>query len=430
MNALKLIIQREFYSRVKKKSFIILTLLIPFLFAGMIFLPILINQIKDSEIKKITIIDRTGIYAPHFKSTEFYHFEILSDNPNTERPKAGGEIFGLLDISDNLNNNPQAASFFSEKQAPMDLLMYINNTINEVSKEYRLEEYSRNHTVDKEVVKSIQQLLQSKNNISVNTIRWSEDGAEKETSVELASGIGFALVMLMYMFILTYGAMVMQGVIEEKTNRIVEVMISSVRPFDLMMGKIIGIGLTGFLQLFIWISMAALIFSFKGLMFTSLSGDTSADASDMLSYINLLSTVNWGSILFFFILFFIGGYLIYAAIFAMFASAVDNPQDTQQFVMPVTMIFIFSLMVGLYSVQNPDGPLAFWCSMIPLTSPIVMMVRIPAEIPLWETLTSLLILYISVILTIKFAAKIYRVGILMYGKKPSVKELYKWFKYK
>ena len=426
MKALKLIIQREFYSRVKKKSFIILTVLIPFLFAGFIFLPILMAQIKDSEEKKITIIDRTGIYASHFKSSDVYKFEIVADIPDNERPKAGGELFGLLEIADNLNRNPQAATFFSEKQAPLDLLTYINHTLTETSKEYRLDEYTKNASIDKEVVQSIQKLLQSDNNISVSTIRWDKDGSEKETSIELASAIGFALVMLMYMFILTYGAMVMQGVIEEKTNRIVEVMISSVRPFDLMMGKIIGIGLTGFVQLLIWIAMGAAIFSLKGMFFPEMNDASVADGNDIQMYINLLSTMNWGSIIFFFFLFFIGGYLIYASLFAMFASAVDNAQDTQQFVMPVTFIFIFSLFVGMYSVQN----LAFWCSMIPLTSPIVMMVRIPAEIPLWETIVSLVILFTSVILVTKFAAKIYRVGILMYGKKPSMKELYKWFKYK
>lgn len=430
MKALNLIIQREFNSRVKKKSFIILTLLIPFLFAGLIFLPLLISQVKDTDVKKVVVIDHVGIYSSHFQSSEYIQFEVLSANvPAEERPKAGGEVFGLLEITDNLDNNPQAATIYSEKQPPMELLMSINNTLSEVSKEFRLEQYTKDLPVDKEVVSNIQQLMQSKK-VSVNTIRWDADGAEKETSIELASGIGFTLVMLMYMFILTYGAMVMQGVIEEKTNRIVEVMISSVRPFDLMMGKIIGIGLTGFLQLFIWIVMGSLIFMSKGVFFPEAATGDVASMDGAVKYIALLSGVNWVYILSFFFLFFIGGYLFYAALFAMFASAVDNPQDTQQFVMPVTIIFIFSLFVGMYSVNNPDGPLAFWCSMIPFTSPIVMMVRIPAEIPLWETLLSLALLFVSVVLITKFAAKIYRVGILMYGKKPSMKELYKWFKYK
>lgn len=428
MKALNLIIQREFNSRVKKKSFIILTILIPFLFAGLVFLPLLISQVKDTEVKKVVIIDQTGIYSSHFKSSEYIHFEVLSNIAGQERPKAGGDIFGLLEITENLDKNPQAATIYSEKQPPMEMLVYINQTLSEVSKEYRLEQYTKTLDVDKEVVQSIQKLLQAKN-VSVNTIRWDADGAEKETSIELASGIGFTLVMLMYMFILTYGAMVMQGVIEEKTNRIVEVMVSSVRPFDLMMGKIIGIGLTGFFQLFVWIVMGALIYMVKDSVFPAASSDE-ISASSFLTYMSLLSTVNWPYIITFFLLFFIGGYLFYAALFAMFASAVDNAQDTQQFVMPVTIIFIFSLFVGMYSVQNPDGPLAFWCSMIPFTSPIVMMVRIPAEIPLWETLVSLVILYVFVILVTRFAAKIYRVGILMYGKKPTMKELYKWFKYK
>jgi len=428
MKSMNLIIQREFNSRVKKKSFIILTILIPFLFAGLVFLPLLISQVKDTDVKKVVIIDHAGIYASHFQSSEYIHFEVLENTAGQERPKAGGEIFGLLEITDNLSKNPQAATIYSEKQPPMELLMYINNVLSETTKEYRLEQYTKDLPIDKEVVQTIQQLMQSKS-VSVNTIRWDADGAEKETSIELASGIGFTLVMLMYMFILTYGAMVMQGVIEEKTNRIVEVMVSSVRPFDLMMGKIIGIGLTGFLQLFIWIVMGGLIYMAKGMLFPGVEGEAVPDGG-FVKYIALLSTVNWPYIISFFLLFFIGGYLFYAALFAMFASAVDNPQDTQQFVMPVTIIFIFSLFVGMYSVQNPDGPLAFWCSMIPFTSPIVMMVRIPAEIPLWETLVSLAVLYISVILVIKFAAKIYRVGILMYGKKPTMKELYKWFKYK
>jgi len=428
MKALNLIIQREFNSRVKKKSFIILTLLIPFLFAGLIFLPLLISQVKDTEEKKVVVIDRTGIYASHFQSSKYIHFEVLDDTGESERPKAGGDIFALLEITDNLDKNPQAATIYSEKQPPMELLMYINQTLSEVNKEFKLGQYANNLDIDKEALVPIQKILQSKN-ISVNTIRWDADGVEKETSIEMASGIGFTLVMLMYMFILTYGAMVMQGVIEEKTNRIVEVMVSSVRPFDLMMGKIIGIGLTGFFQLFVWIVMGVLIYLLKDSFFPAASGEEMVSGGFM-AYINLLPTVNWSYIITFFILFFIGGYLFYAALFAMFASAVDNPQDTQQFVMPVTIIFIFSLFVGMYSVQNPDGPLAFWCSMIPFTSPIVMMVRIPAEIPFWETMVSLTILYVFVVLVTRFAAKIYRVGILMYGKKPTMKELYKWFKYK
>jgi len=428
MRALGLIIKREYLIRIKKKSFIILTVLMPFLFAALLFVPLWLAQIKDSESKRIIVIDKTGLYAGHLQSSDNYTFETSAQNTDQIRPEIGNSVFALVQITDNLSANPKAATIYSEKQVPMDLLMYLNSILNSVNKEDKLNQFASSNDIDKEYIRSIKQIVESRNDISINTIRWDSAGEEKKTSAELATTIGMILVLFMYMFILTYGAMVMQGVIEEKSNRIVEIMISSVRPFDLMMGKIIGIGLTGFTQLFIWIVMIGIIIGSKDIIFPAMGNV--ADTGGLLAIIDLLPTINWTNLLIFFILFFIGGYLIYAAIFAMFASAVDNPQDSQQFVMPITIIFIFALYAGIYSVNNPDGPLAFWCSMIPFTSPIVMMVRIPAEIPLWETLVSLAILFISVIITIKIAAKIYRVGILMYGKKPDLKELYKWMKYK
>lgn len=256
-------------------------------------------------------------------------------------------------------------------------------------------------------------------------MRLKEDGSEKETSTGLATAIAWITTMVMYMFVFSYGSMVMQGVVEEKSNRIVEVMVSSVRPFTLMMGKIIGICLVGITQLLIWVVLCIVLFKIATAMFIP-----DMQMGSITDYMSMMSSVNWIEIIVFFFLFFIGGYLMYASLFAMFGSAVDNVQDSQQFVMPVTIIFIFALYAGIYSVQNPDGPLAFWCSMIPLTSPVVMMVRIPFGIPLWESLLSVCLLYITAIIIVKFAAKVYRVGILMYGKKPSVGELFKWMRYK
>ncbi|NDW18510.1 ABC transporter permease [Dysgonomonas sp. 216] len=426
MKALGLIIQREYNTRIKKKSFIVMTLLIPFLVVAMLFVPMWLSTIKDSEVKRIVVIDDTGMYAAHLQSSDYYSFEIVMEkNAADMRNDVGQELFGILQISGDLSKDPQAVTFYSEKQAPHDLMMYVNRTLNDVAKNYKLEAFTNNAGIDAETIKSIRGIVEAKNIVSVNTIRWGKDGEEKETSGDLASGIGMASTMIMYMFILIYGSIVMQGVIEEKTNRIVEVMVSSVRPFDLMMGKLIGIGLTGFTQLLIWVVMGILLFNLKDIFFPELIQSGGASG-----YLSLLSSVEWGNILLFFLLFFVGGYFIYASLFAMVGSAVDNPQDSQQFVMPITLIFIFALYAGIYSGQNPDGPLAFWCSMIPLTSPIVMMVRVPMGIPMWEILLSLGILLASVILTVKFAAKIYRVGILMYGKKPGLKELYKWAKYK
>lgn len=427
MRALKLIIAREYSSRIKKKSFIIMTVVMPFLFLALIFVPLILSGIKDSESKRIVVVDQTNKYANHLESFDNYIFEITTDNSNINKEQIGSEIFGILQVTDNLSENPNSVTFFSEKQAPMDLLSYINNTFSEIVKTDKINNLALQEGVSPDAVIAIRQVMDSSNNVKVSTMRISNDGSEKETSTGIASAIGTVFTFLMYMFILMYGTMVMQGVVEEKSNRIVEVMISSVRPFDLMMGKIIGIGLTGLTQLGIWFAIVGVALGVKGILFSDF------DVSSMhrlLSQADLMSSINWGEIIIYFLLLFIGGYLIYASLFAMFGAAVDSAQDTQQFVMPVTIIFLFAFYAGMYSIQNPDGPLAFWCSMIPLTSPIVMMVRIPFEIPLWEKLLSLAILYTSIFFVVRFSAKIYRVGILMYGKKPSIKEILKWISYK
>lgn len=426
MRALKLIIQREYLSRIQKKSFLIMTILMPVIFIALIFVPIWLAGIKDSQAKQIAIIDSTGKYADHLKSNEEYVFNITDRNPGKLKTDGESELFGVLQITDDLGNNPKAVTLYSEKQAPIGLLDYINSTLSEVTKSEKLNNLSKRDNIDPEVLTEIRNISQSKNDINITTMRWDEDGAEKETSTIISSAIGGIITFLMYMFILMYGTMVMNGVVEEKSNRIVEVMISSVKPFDLMMGKIIGIGLVGITQLLIWIVLIGGVLASAGTLFPQSGMEDAGSPLD----VNLLLSVNWIEIVICFLLFFIGGYLIYASIFSIIGAAVDNAQDTQQFVLPVTLIFVFALYAGIYSIQNPDGPLAFWCSLIPLTSPIVMMVRIPFGVPIWQVLLSIAILYISIVLVVKFAAKIYRVGILMYGKKPNIKEVIKWFSYK
>ncbi len=309
----------------------------------------------------------------------------------------------------------------------MDLIYYVNHVLSEAVQEEKLNGLAAAGNIDIQVVNDIQDIVKNSKGISVTTLKLDTSGREKESSTEVAAGIGGVITLLMYMFILMYGAMVMNGVVEEKSSRIVEVMISSVRPFDLMMGKIIGIGLTGLTQLLIWVCIIAGAFALKDSLFP---GTGLSSLSSIVDSLSMIASANWLEILIYFVLYFVGGYLIYASLFAMFGAAVDSAQDTQQYMMPITLIFIFALYAGMYSIQNPDGPLAFWCSMIPITSPIVMMVRIPFEIPLWEKLLSLLILYVSIFFVVKFAAKIYLVGILMYGKKPSIKEILKWISYK
>ncbi|MEG1587619.1 MAG: ABC transporter permease [Bacteroidales bacterium] len=256
----------------------------------------------------------------------------------------------------------------------------------------------------------------------------------------MAAVIGLGATFLIYIFIFAYGGMVMQGVMQEKTNRIVEVIVSSVKPIELMMGKIIGVGLVGLTQFMIWVALicgVALAFGIGSVMSTDMSAIAELDPS--VSQIDqtkiagmmqeILTGVNFAQILGFFIIYFIGGYLLFAAIFAAIASMVDQEADTQQFMIPVTMIILFAFYAAIYSIENPDGPLAFWCSIIPFTSPIVMMVRLPYDVPAWQMLLSIGLLFGTFLLTTYFAAKIYRTGILMYGKKITYKEMIKWLKY-
>ena len=243
--------------------------------------------------------------------------------------------------------------------------------------------------------------------------------------------IGLGLSFLTYMFVLMYGAMIMNGVIEEKTNRIVEVIVSSCKPMELMLGKIIGVALVGFTQIIIWAVLLGIAGTILGAS-AFISGPTDpaalTESNELAEIIQMVLSVNYLQILTFFVLYFIGGYLLYAALFAAFGSAVDQPSDASQFMTPIMVIMVFAIYAALFSIENPDGPLAWWCSIIPFTSPIVMMIRLPYDVPFWEMLLSIALLYGSAFGILYIAGKIYRTGILMYGKKVSIKEIIKWIK--
>ena len=315
-----------------------------------------------------------------------------------------------------------------------------------------MEDYLKNEKLASYNIPDIKQLINDSNiKLEISTIRLDKEGGETETSTATVTVIGMACTLIIYMFLLLYGGQVMQSVMQEKTNRIVEVMVSSVKPFELMMGKIISIGLVGLTQIAIWIIFIGGMLAAGGAILGAsgaLSGIDTAVSANMASMgapeqqaalqelgaanniATILDSINFTELISFFILFFIGGYILYASLFAAIGSAVDNESDTNQFMIPITIIIIFALYAGMFSAENPDGPLSFWCSMIPFTSPIVMMVRIPYGVPVWELALSLSILYASAIGLTWIAGRIYRVGILMYGKKPSYKEMLKWIKYK
>lgn len=435
MNTLGLVIQREYLTRVRKKSFIIMTLLMPLLLVALSFVPLWLSTLNDGAVKNIAVIDHTGLYAPLLESTDQYHFQIVGQAQQEEQQsKLGKELFAILQITDDLNKNKNAVNILSEKQTPQELRSLIENTLNEKVMQQRLDDLSQQSDVNSAAISQVRSIIESGANISVRTMRWGEGGKVSESSTEVATIIGMVFTFLIYMFILMYGNMVMQAVLEEKKSRVVEVMVSSVKPVNLLVGKITGIGLVGITQLLIWGVLTGALFTVLSLFIASPEQAAAIPAEmnsfDMEGVLGSVMSVNWLEIIVYFLLFFVGGYILYASIFAMFASAVDSEEDTTQFMMPVTIIIMFAFFAGFYSVSNPDGPLAFWGSLIPFTSPIVMMVRLPFGIPLWEKLLSLVLLYGTFVLISIFAAKIYRVGILMYGKKPSIKEMIKWVRYK
>ena len=258
--------------------------------------------------------------------------------------------------------------------------------------------------------------------MEINTYKWTDEGAQQSSNTGIAMGAGMLLTFLIYMFVITYGSMVMQSVIEEKTGRIVEIMVSSVRPFQLMMGKIIGIMLVGLTQMAIWAVFIGLFLAFGG----QIQGVSGSDIADIFATIQGLPLAEMGVM---FLLMFLGGFLLYASFFAAVGASVNEQEDSSQFVMPVMFVMIFAIYAAMAAMENTNGPLAFWASLFPLTSPVVMMVRLPFGVPLWQELVSLALLFLTSVLMVALGAKIYRIGILMYGKKPSLKEIIKWLKY-
>lgn len=431
MKKIRIVVQREFVTRVNRKSFIILTVLMPFIFAAIIFVPLLLSMIESDEKKNIAVIDHTGIYIDKFENDEAYVF-IPKDKMLDEFKSDTTSFDAVIEIRSDLRTNPDDAAIYSKNEIPLSLTRTVNNVLNKQIRHDKMTSYN---------IENLDKIITDfENEYSIKTIKWTDDGSEKESNVNIAIAIGIIFTFVIYIFVLSYGGMVMQSVMEEKTNRIVELMVSSVTPFQLMIGKIIGIGLVGILQLLIWgVMLAAIIMA--GSMALGLSAATDPnmmanaevqmqDTEKILSIFSAINNLNLTAIGGLFILNFIGGYLVYASIFAAIGASVNEQEDSQQFLTPIIILIIFALYAGMYGAENPEGPLAFWCSMIPFTSPIVSMVRVALDVPAWETVMSLLILYITAFFMIWIAGRIYRIGILMYGKKPSFSEMMKWVRYK
>ncbi|MGM9833431.1 MAG: ABC transporter permease [Candidatus Limisoma sp.] len=423
-NKIWLVVQREFATRARKKSFIIMTILMPFLMAGLIFLPLLLSLIKDSEQRTVAVVDNTGLYSSAIKSNEQYLF-VPTEEMTPDLRSDSTDVYAVVNITGDLVEHPTKAAIYSRQEVPSDLRDYVNGALTEAVRQEKFRRY--NIPELNNIIDDIQQT------VDVATVRWTDEG-EQESLTDVATIVGMLLTFLIYMFVLSYGAMVMQSVIEEKTNRIVEVMVSSIKPIQLLFGKIIGVGLVGLFQMLIW---GLLLSSIVGIITAVTGVDVGADpaaaaaATDdgAMELFNQLATLPIAEIVILFVLYFIGGYLLYASMLAAFGAAVNDQQDSGQFMMPVMLVMIFAFYAGFYGAQNPEGPLAFWTSFIPFTSSIVMMVRIPFGVPFYQIAISVATLYATVFAMLWVSAKIYRVGILIYGKKPSFKDFYKWLKY-
>ena len=416
MHKIWLIIKREYLVRVRKKSFIIMTILGPILMAALLIVPIYLAD--ENQENRIIALNEDANY--NLEDSEFIHFTTI--------PTSEAEL-----LKTDFSESPFYALLYIEGE---NFTLYSNQQISlSVSKsiERQLEQLIE-HEKLKLLGIDLQILEDASTEINITTKIISEDGNTSNSQAEASMGIGFISGILIYMFIFMYGTMVMRGVIEEKTSRIVEVIISSVKPFQLMMGKILGVALVGLTQFVLWILLTIIISTVAELAFLDVNvmatEMNSSDQSVILAQVaELTGGINLVQIFLAFIFYFLAGYLMYSALFAAVGSAVDAEADTQQFVLPITIPLILSFVLITPIMENPDGTLAFWMSMIPFTSPVIMMVRLPFGVANWELALSIGILIASFIATTWLAGRIYRTGILMYGKKATYKEIWKWLKY-
>lgn len=409
----------------------------PIMMLAMMALPAIIAIFSTPSDKVIAVSDQSGIVMPILETAEIEHIDFVSTSISADSAMNNSDYYGVLSIPSDIVDRPSSAILFLHESGSVDTELTIRNLIKEAVRDQRMKAYD---------IENLQQILDETNvEVSLQTIRVDESGAEETTSSAISFGIGLCMTFILYMFLLMYGQLVMTSIIEEKNNRVLELVVSSVKPFHLMLGKIFGVGLVAVVQIVIWgvllCAMSAFLLpallptgvSEQVAMFNAgtLATGTSTLDPELLSAISLLSSVGYIAKLFGYILIFlIGGFLFYASIFAAIGSAVDNIQDASQLTSFAVIPIVIGILVGMPAGEDPNSALAFWSSIIPFTSPMVMLMRIPFGIPAWETWLSIGLLYISFVVMVWIAAKIYRIGIFMYGKKPTIRDLIRWAKYK
>jgi len=451
MKNVNIILSREYLTRVKKKSFLLTTFLVPIFFAAMCILPSVIMFMAKDEGKKIAVIDQSGIVMPYLEDSEAVAYSDYSSEP-VDSMKVRFEDLGLdaLVVVSPLDSAARTVSVvsYSNKPLSVELKEKIGSKAEEAVEDYRISLYDLGDL--KQIMNDVQA------DVTVATYTLDESGEEKITSSEVYMIISMILAIIIYMFIAMFSGMVMQSVIEEKASRVVEVLVSSVKATELMFGKIIGVACVALTQFFLWIILTlVLVAGFSAFVgFDSLMGDPAqteqmmemtaqmggldvqemteamADESGMGAVLSTLGNINWGQMILAFVIYFALGYLLYASFFAAIGSAVENEADTNQLQLPVTIPLMLAFFVALYAFNAPDSAVVWWGSMIPFTSPIVMLARIPFGVPTWELVLSVALLVGTFVACGWASAKIYKIGILMFGKKTTFKDLWKWLKQK
>lgn len=433
MNKIFLVIQREYLSRVKKKSFLIATLLTPLIFPAImgVFVWIAMNEKENQSLRIIEVIDETDLFF--MESSEQYAFTSSIEDPEeAKRMVQQGERYGFLFIPKMDLDSPQGIQFYGVENPSLSLMEYLEGALKRKIEDQKLYQQG----IDPQVLKEI------RTEVSVQSITLGEQGEEKLNDATVNYALGFLSGILIYLFIFVYGNQIMQGVIEEKSSRIVEILVSSLKPFQLMMGKIVGIGAVGLTQFLIWVvligTLSSIVMGVLGMQMPQQQAmelanpefaQATPDASELTSILQVINGIDFVTLIVSFIFYFLGGYLLYGALFAAVGSAVDAPSDAQQFMFPITIPLIVAYMgLFVFVLQDPTGSTSFWLSIIPLTSPIAMMGRISYGVPFWELALSMGLLVLGFLFTTWLAGKIYRIGILMHGTKPTYKVLWKWIK--
>ena len=446
------IISREYLTRVKKKSFLLTTFLVPVLFAAMCILPSVIMFFAKDSQKQVAVVDQSGIVLSYLEDNdEADYVDYSAEHPDSVKAHFDDLALDVLVVISPLDSLSRSVSViaYSPKPLGVGLKEAIKSRTDDAVEEYRVAQYD---------IADLKQIMADiKSDVDMSTYTLDESGEEKITSSEVYMIISMILSMIIYMFIAMFTGMVMQSVIEEKSSRVVEVLVSSVKATELMFGKIIGVACVALTQFFLWIMLTAvLVGGFSAFVgFDSLMGDPASagqmmemagasiggvDAAEMMeiadddselgAVLSTLRDIKWGQMILAFVIYFALGYLLYASLFAAIGSAVENEADTNQLQMPGTIPLLIAFFISLYAFNAPDSPIVFWGSMIPFTSPIVMLSRIPFGVPMWELVLSVALLAFTFVACAWVSAKIYKIGILMYGKKTTFKDLWKWLKQK